>query len=73
MTIFGTQQEAIKLASVIKELKRHPELESRVCVTAQHRQMLDQVLRLFEIQPHWDLDIFRQDQSLWRKATDLGA
>ena len=66
LTVFGTRPEAIKLAPVIQELERHPEFESRVCVTAQHRQMLDQVLELFEIEPDWDLDIMRPDQSLFQ-------
>lgn len=65
LTIFGTRPEAIKLAPVIKELEKTPEISSRVCVTAQHRQMLDQVLRLFEINPDFDLDLMREDQSLF--------
>jgi len=65
LTIFGTRPEAIKLAPVIKELEKHPEFDSRVCVTAQHRQMLDQVLGLFEIEPDFDLDLMRKDQSLF--------
>jgi UDP-N-acetylglucosamine 2-epimerase (non-hydrolysing) len=64
LTIFGTRPEAIKLAPIIVELRKHPEIDSRVCVTAQHRQMLDQVLNLFEIFPDIDLDIMRADQSL---------
>jgi UDP-N-acetylglucosamine 2-epimerase (non-hydrolysing) len=66
LTVFGTRPEAIKLAPVIRELERQPEFDSRVCVTAQHRQMLDQVLELFEIEPDWDLDIMRPDQSLFQ-------
>ena len=69
LTIFGTRSEAIKFAPVIKELERYREFESRICITAQHRQMLDQVLRLFDIQPDWDLDIMRQDQSLFDATT----
>ncbi len=65
LTIFGTRPEAIKLAPVIKELEKTPEISSRVCVTAQHRQMLDQVLQLFEIDPDFDLDLMREDQSLF--------
>ena len=65
LTIFGTRPEAIKLAPVIKELERHPdEIIARVCVTAQHREMLDQVLDLFEIEPNYDLDLMRPNQSL---------
>ncbi len=65
LTIFGTRPEAIKLAPVIKELEKTPEISSRVCVTAQHRQMLDQVLQLFEINPDFDLNLMREDQSLF--------
>lgn len=65
LTVFGTRPEAIKLAPVIKELEKHSEFESRVCVTAQHRQMLDQVLRLFGINPYWDLNLMRENQSLF--------
>ena len=62
---FGTRPEAIKLAPVVLELQRHPErIRSRVCVTAQHRQMLDQVLDLFGIKPDIDLDLMLPDQSL---------
>ena len=65
MTIFGTRPEAIKMAPVIKELEKHPnEIESIVCVTAQHRQMLDQVLEIFDITPNFDLDIMRDRQTL---------
>lgn len=65
LSIFGTRPEAIKMAPVIKELAKHPgEIISRVCATAQHREMLDQVLALFEIVPDYDLDLMREDQSL---------
>ena len=64
--ICGTRPEAIKLAPVIKALERDPQsFTTRVCITAQHRQMLDQVLRLFDITPHYDLDIMRPNQSLF--------
>jgi UDP-N-acetylglucosamine 2-epimerase (non-hydrolysing) len=63
--IFGTRPEAIKMAPVIKELQKHPsQFAVSVCVTAQHRQMLDQVLELFEIVPDFDLDIMKPGQSL---------
>lgn len=65
MTIFGTRPEAIKLAPVIKKLEKHDGVECRICVTAQHRQMLDQVLNLFEIRPHYDLDIMGEDQTIF--------
>lgn len=65
LTVFGTRPEAIKLAPVIRELSRHPhDFSVRVCVTAQHREMLDQVLRLYAIRPHHDLDIMRPNQTL---------
>ncbi len=65
LTVFGTRPEAIKMAPVVKELERHPDVfEAKVCVTAQHRQMLDQVLELFNIIPHYDLDIMKPGQSL---------
>lgn len=64
LVIFGTRPEAVKLAPVIQQLKATPELITRVCVTAQHREMLDQVLRLFHIVPDIDLDIMRPNQAL---------
>jgi UDP-N-acetylglucosamine 2-epimerase (non-hydrolysing) len=64
--IFGTRPEAIKMAPLVKEFLRHPgEFEVRVCVTAQHRKMLDQVLSFFAIKPDFDLDLMRPDQSLF--------
>jgi UDP-N-acetylglucosamine 2-epimerase (non-hydrolysing) len=65
LTILGTRPEAIKLAPIIKELEKHPEdVISKVCVTAQHREMLDQVLTLFDISPEYDLDIMQPNQRL---------
>jgi len=65
LSIFGTRPEAIKMAPVVKELQKHSDVfESKVCVTAQHRQMLDQVLDLFEISPDYDLNIMQQGQNL---------
>jgi UDP-N-acetylglucosamine 2-epimerase (non-hydrolysing) len=65
MTVFGTRPEAIKMAPVVKALQAEPEsFESILCVTAQHREMLDQVLSLFEIQPDVDLDLMRPNQDL---------
>lgn len=72
LTVIGTRPEAIKLAPVIRELARHPtRIVSRVCVTAQHRQMLDQVLNLFGIVPDHDLDIMRDRQSLTQVAAAI--
>lgn len=66
LSVLGTRPEAIKMAPVIKGIELHPELfDSVVCVTAQHRQMLDQVLELFEIRPDHDLDIMRPGQDLF--------
>jgi len=65
LSIFGTRPEAIKMSPVVKELQRHPDrLRSIVCVTAQHRQMLDQVLALFQIKPDYDLNLMQPNQSL---------
>ena len=62
--LFGTRPEAIKLAPVIKAFSEEDDVEVRICVTAQHREMLDQVLRFFEIVPDYDLDIMRTGQDL---------
>lgn len=69
MTIFGTRPEAIKMAPLVKELQKRNEIECIVCVTAQHRQMLDQVLDTFEITPDYDLDIMKQGQTLGEVTT----
>jgi len=64
LSVFGTRPEAVKMAPIVRLLKDTPEIESRVCVTAQHRQMLDQVLELFHIKPDYDLDLMRENQSI---------
>nr|SPS06593.1 UDP-N-acetyl glucosamine-2-epimerase [Candidatus Nitrotoga fabula] len=64
LTVFGTRPEAIKMAPLVQALAGQPNIESRVCVTAQHRQMLDQVLELFEITPDVDLNIMKPGQTL---------
>lgn len=64
MSVFGTRPEAIKMAPLVKELEKRPEIESIVCVTAQHREMLDQVLATFEIKPDYDLNMMKQGQTL---------
>lgn len=64
ITIFGTRPEAIKMAPLVKELERREGIESLVCVTAQHREMLDQVLEHFEIKPDYDLNIMKSKQTL---------
>ena len=65
MAIFGTRPEAIKMAPVVRELLKHPEIETKVCLTAQHREMLDQVVDLFQLPVDYDLDIMKQGQSLY--------
>lgn len=64
MTVFGTRPETIKMAPLVKELKTRPQIQTIVCVTAQHRQMLDQVLHAFNIIPDYDLNIMKQGQTL---------
>ncbi len=64
MSVFGTRPEAIKMAPVVKELARRENIESVVCVTAQHREMLDQVLGAFDIEPDYDLNIMKTNQTL---------
>jgi len=64
LSVFGTRPEAVKMAPIVRLLAQTPGFESRVCVTAQHRQMLDQALDLFQIKPDYDLDLMRDDQSL---------
>ncbi|WP_303921606.1 non-hydrolyzing UDP-N-acetylglucosamine 2-epimerase [Draconibacterium sediminis] len=66
LIIFGTRPEAIKMAPLVKEFEKHSDyFQSKVCVTAQHREMLDQVLDIFEIKPDYDLDIMKQGQDLF--------
>jgi UDP-N-acetylglucosamine 2-epimerase (non-hydrolysing) len=62
--VFGTRPEAIKLAPVVKELSRRPNFDCKICVTGQHREMLAQVLELFELRPDWNLDLMRPNQDL---------
>lgn len=69
MSIFGTRPEAIKMAPLVKAIEQAEDLESMVVVTAQHREMLDQVLALFEITPDYDLNLMKANQTL----TDITA
>jgi len=69
LVVFGTRPEAIKMARVVETLKNNPAFDARVCVTAQHREMLDQVLALFNIQPEFDLNLMQRGQDL----TDITA
>jgi len=65
LVVFGTRPEAVKMAPIVKALKKDSDsFESKVCVTAQHRDMLDQVLRIFDIEPDYDLNIFQSGQTL---------
>ena len=66
LIIFGTRPEAIKLAPLVKEFQKHSEyFDTKVCITAQHREMLDQVLVFFEIIPDFDLDLMKPNQNLY--------
>lgn len=64
LSIFGTRPEAIKMVPLVKELEINSKIDSYVCVTAQHREMLDQVLEIFDIKPDFDLDIMKDRQSI---------
>jgi len=71
LTVFGTRPEAIKMAPLVRQLEKEPGLESVVCVTAQHREMLDQVLDLFELVPDFDLNVMKPDQSVSQISTNV--
>ena len=72
LTIFGTRPEAIKMAPLVKEIEKNSDaLESVVCVTAQHREILDQVLELFDIKADFDLNIMKDNQNLWSLTSDV--
>ncbi|OGN94204.1 MAG: UDP-N-acetylglucosamine 2-epimerase [Chloroflexi bacterium RBG_13_48_10] len=71
LSIFGTRPEAVKMAPVVQSLAQTPGIDSLICVTAQHRQMLDQVLKLFNITPDVDLDLMQSDQSLANLTADI--
>ena len=65
MLVFGTRPEAIKMAPLVKEFQKNNNFETQICVTGQHRQMLDQVLELFKIKPNYDLNIMKAGQDLY--------
>lgn len=71
LSVFGTRPEAIKMAPLVNHLKQDPAFDSRVCVTGQHREMLDQVLKLFEIIPEYDLAIMKPGQDLYDVTTSI--
>ena len=64
MTVFGTRPEAIKMAPLVLELQKNEQIDSVVCLTAQHRQMLDMVMEMFRIQADYDLNIMKERQTL---------
>src|SRR5437870_3200246 len=72
LSVIGTRPEAIKMAPVLKELGKYPDrVRSVICSVGQHREMLDQVLRLFQIKPHYDLNLMRTDQTLSQLTAGL--
>lgn len=71
MLVFGTRPEAIKMCPLVKELKTRKSIETRVCVTGQHRQMLDQVLQTFQVHPDYDLSIMKERQTLFDVTTTI--
>lgn len=71
MSVFGTRPEAIKMAPVVQALENDDRIESIVCTTAQHREMLDQVLELFQINPDYDLNIMKDNQNLWELTSGV--
>ncbi|AOI78351.1 MULTISPECIES: non-hydrolyzing UDP-N-acetylglucosamine 2-epimerase [Burkholderia] len=71
LLVFGTRPEAIKMAPLVRALKVQADVDARVCVTAQHREMLDQVLTLFDIKPDYDLNLMRQGQTLTDVTTGI--
>ena len=72
LLIFGTRPEAIKMAPLVKEFKKYPNLfNTKVCVTAQHREMLDQVLNFFDIVPDYDLNLMKPGQNLYNLTATI--
>ncbi len=71
LAIFGTRPEAIKMCPVVTELRKHPDLDVKVCVTGQHRQMLDQVLEVFRVKPDYDLAVMQERQTLFDITTEI--
>ena len=71
LLVFGTRPEAIKMAPVVKAFKAAADFDTKVCVTAQHREMLDQVLTFFDIKPDYDLDLMKPNQNLFSLTGDI--
>src|SRR5690606_26742188 len=71
LIIFGTRPEAIKMAPLVKYFRTQPGFQTKVCVTAQHREMLDQVLDFFEIKPDFDLNLMKPNQNLYSLTSEI--
>ena len=71
MLAFGTRPEAIKMCPLVKELKTRKDIETVLCVTGQHRQMLDQVLKAFDVEPDYDLSIMKDKQTLFDVTANI--
>ena len=71
MLVFGTRPEAIKMCPLVNELKRNGSFDVKVCVTGQHREMLNQVLDVFKVEPDYNLDIMRDNQTLFTITTSI--
>ena len=71
LIVFGTRPEAIKMAPLVKKFLLNKNFQTKVCVTAQHREMLDQVLDFFEITPDYDLNLMKIDQNLFSLTSDI--
>ena len=71
MLVFGTRPEAIKMCPLVNELKRNGNFDVKVCVTGQHREMLNQVLDVFKVEPDYNLDIMRDNQTLFTITTSI--
>ncbi|HSQ87681.1 UDP-N-acetylglucosamine 2-epimerase, partial [Romboutsia sp.] len=71
LLVFGTRPEAIKMAPLVKAFEKETSIQSKVCVTAQHREMLDQVLEMFDIKPDYDLNIMKPGQDLFDVTSNV--
>ena len=71
LLVFGTRPEAIKMSPLVKAFEKEETIESKVCVTAQHREMLDQVLEMFDIKPDYDLNIMKPGQDLFDVTSNV--
>lgn len=71
MLVFGTRPEAVKMCPLVTELKKRRSIETVVCVTGQHRQMLDQVLSTFNVFPNYDLSVMKKEQTLFDITSEI--